>query len=382
MTICLTATGLYTPPFSISNEELVTAFNQYVDNYNAENAEAIAKGEKVALEHSSAEFIEKVSGIKSRYVTEKSGILDPKIMSPIIPARKLGEELSIMAEMGVKALNQALDNAELKGEELDAIIVASSNFQRAYPAIAIEIQHAIGMTKGFAYDMNVACSAATFGIAQAIGSIQAGLGKRIAVLNIEVTTAHVNWRNRDSHFIFGDVATASIIEDCGDSPKGYEIINSKLYTQFSTNIKNELGFLDRAESLASDKPLYHDLNEPVTDKLFLQEGRKVFKEVCPAVSNLINEHLKENNLQGTDVKKMWLHQANINMIDLILRSVVGKDADKSLAPTVIQEYGNTSSASPMIAFHKHQENMQSGDLGVICSFGAGYSIGSVLVKKV
>lgn len=381
MSICITATGLYTPPFSISNEELVQTFNQFVDNYNNKHTEAIANGEKQALQHSSVEFIEKVSGIKSRYVVEKSGILNPEIMSPVIPYRQLGEELSIMAEMGVAALQQALDNAGLVADDLDAIVVASSNFQRVYPAIAIEVQHAIGMKNGFAFDMNVACSAATFGISQAVGAINSGIAKRVAVLNIEITSAHLNWRNRDSHFIFGDVATATIIEQL-DQPKGYEIVNCKLYTQFSTNIKNEYGFLDRCEFLAAKTTMYPDIDEPVTDKLFLQEGRKVFREVCPKVSEIISTHLAENQLDPKNVKKMWLHQANINMIDLILRTVVGKDADKSIAPLVIAEYANTSSASPMIAFHKHQENMQSGDIGVICSFGAGYSIGSVLVKKV
>lgn len=82
-------------------------------------------------------------------------------MAPVFPARKLGEELSIMAEMGVDALQKALDTAGLKGEDLDGIICACSNFQRVYPAIAIEIQNAIGMKGGFAFDTNVACSAAT-----------------------------------------------------------------------------------------------------------------------------------------------------------------------------------------------------------------------------
>lgn len=79
---------------------------------------------------------------------------------------------------------------------------------------------------------------------------------------------------------------------------------------------------------------------------------------------------------------MWLHQANINMINLILRSVVGKQADPAIAPTVIEEFGNTSSASPIIVFHRYKDKLQSGDLGVMCSFGAGYSIGSVLLRKV
>lgn len=381
MGIYLTATGLYHPKDKISNDELVAAFNEYVDTYNATHADAIARGEKEALQHSNAAFIQKASGIVSRYVVDKKGILDPKIMAPILPKRILGEELSLMAQMGAAALTQALEKANLAPKDLDGVICASSNFQRCFPAIAIEIQSAIGMTHGFGYDVNVACSAATFGIAQAVGSIKAGLGKKIAVVNVEITSAHLNWRNRDSHFIFGDMAAATIIEEC-DTPKGYEILDCKLWTQFSANIKNEYGFLDRCEALATNQRLYEDLDSPVTDKLFLQEGRKVFKEVCPAVANHISTHLADNGIDPKAVKKLWLHQANANMIDLILRTVLGKDADKAIAPIVIAEYGNTSSASPMIAFDQAQEGVHAGDLGVICSFGAGYSIGSVLVKKV
>ncbi|WP_131668980.1 beta-ketoacyl-ACP synthase III [Psychrobacter pygoscelis] len=381
MSIYITGTGLFIPPHSISNDELVATFNQYVDNYNAQHAAEIEAETMPALQHSSAEFIEKVSGIKSRYVMEKSGILDPEVMAPVIPARKLGEELSVMAEMGVAAVKDALEDAGLEANDLDGIILACSNFQRTYPAVAIEIQNAIGMVGGFAYDMNVACSAATFGLAQAAGSIAAGLGKRIAVVNVEITSAHLNWRNRDSHFIFGDVATATIIEAL-EQPKGYKILDSKLFTQFSTNIKNEFGFMDRAEYLAAQTEMYPDLKEPVTDKLFLQNGRKVFREVCPKVSEIILEHLQENNLSAEQIKMMWLHQANANMLDLILRTVVGRDADKAIAPSVIDEFANTSSASPIIVFHRYKDKLKSGDLGVICSFGAGYSIGSVLVEKV
>ena len=381
MTTCITGTGLYIPPFSISNEELVESFNQYVENYNTKHAADIEAGTVTAIQPSSAAFIEKVSGIKSRYVMEKDGILNPDIMAPVIAYRNLGEELSIMAEMGVAALNDALADAGLEANDLDGIILACSNFQRTYPAVSIEIQNAIGMIGGFAYDMNVACSAATFGLSQAHGSIVSGLAKRVAVVNVEITSAHLNWRNRDSHFIFGDVATACIVEEL-DTPKGYEILNSKLFTQFSTNIKNEYGFMDRSEFLAAQTEMYPDIKEPVTDKLFLQNGRKVFREVCPKVSEVITEHLQENNIATSDVKMMWLHQANANMLDLILRTVIGKEADKAIVPSVIAEFANTSSASPMIVFHRYKDDLASGDLGVICSFGAGYSIGSVIVRKV
>lgn len=381
MTTCITGTGLYIPPYTISNEELVASFNKYAEKYNTQHANEIEAGTIIAIEPSSTAFIEKVSGIKSRYVMEKEGILDPDIMTPIFPRRELGKELSLMAEMGAAALNDALADAGLEANDLDGIILACSDFQRAYPAISIEIQNEIGMVGGFAYDMNVACSAATFGLSQAQGSIMSGMAKRVAVVNVEITSAHLNWRNRDSHFIFGDVATATIVEDL-DTPKGYEILSAKLFTQFSTNIKNEYGFLDRSEFLAAQTEMYPDIKEPVSDKLFLQNGRKVFREVCPKVSEIITEHLQENNLETNDVKMMWLHQANANMLDLILRTVIGRDADKSIVPSVIAEFANTSSASPIIVFHRYKDKLNSGDLGVICSFGAGYSIGSVLVRKV
>ena len=381
MTTCITGTGLYIPPYTISNEELVASFNKYAEKYNTQHANEIEAGTIIAIEPSSTAFIEKVSGIKSRYVMEKEGILDPDIMTPIFPRRELGKELSLMAEMGAAALNDALADAGLEANDLDGIILACSDFQRAYPAISIEIQNEIGMVGGFAYDMNVACSAATFGLSQAQGSIMSGMAKRVAVVNVEITSAHLNWRNRDSHFIFGDVATATIVEDL-DTPKGYEILSAKLFTQFSTNIKNEYGFLDRSEFLAAQTEMYPDIKEPVSDKLFLQNGRKVFREVCPKVSEIITEHLQENDLETNDVKMMWLHQANANMLDLILRTVIGRDADKSIVPSVIAEFANTSSASPIIVFHRYKDKLNSGDLGVICSFGAGYSIGSVLVRKV
>ena len=96
----IVATGLFTPPFSVSNAELVEAFNTYVERFNAANAQAIAVGQITALAPSSPEFIEKASGIKARYVMNKSGIVDPEVMRPILPERPY-DEISILAEMAV-----------------------------------------------------------------------------------------------------------------------------------------------------------------------------------------------------------------------------------------------------------------------------------------
>ena len=126
----IAATGLYTPPDSISNAELVEAFNAYVERFNAENAATIAEGRIEALLPSSVEFIEKASGIKSRYVVEKSGILDPALMRPDIPERP-NEQISVLAEIAVKAADEALERWGKPRKRIGAVLCAASNMQRA-----------------------------------------------------------------------------------------------------------------------------------------------------------------------------------------------------------------------------------------------------------
>ncbi|MEZ5570014.1 MAG: 3-oxoacyl-[acyl-carrier-protein] synthase III C-terminal domain-containing protein, partial [Halioglobus sp.] len=117
------------------------------------------------------------------------------------------------------------------------------------------------------------------------------------------------------------------------------------------------------------------------DKLFVQEGRKVFKEVCPEVANQISAQLESLAISPQALKRLWLHQANLNMNQLISRRVLGREPTQEEAPIVLDEYANTSSAGSVIAFHKYRQDLASGDLGVLCSFGAGYSIGSVILRK-
>jgi len=367
----ITGSGLFTPAESISNEELVASFNAWVDLYNTDNNEAIAAGELEAKTHSSAEFIERASGIKSRYVINKAGIIDPERMVPEIPERH-NDEPSVMCEIACKAAEQAMAEAGISARQLDAVIVAASNMQRAYPAMAIEVQSALGAS-GFAFDMNVACSSATFGIQQASDAVKSGSAARVLVVNPEICTGHLNFRDRDSHFIFGDVATAVVVESDATAANGsgWDILDTRLQTLFSNNIRNNFGFLNRADESGIGQ----------IDKLFIQEGRKVFKEVCPAVAEQITGQLADMNIAADDLKRIWLHQANRNMNDLIARKVFGRSPTEQESPTILDEYANTSSAGSVIAFHKHNSDLVAGDLAVLCSFGAGYSIGSIVLRR-
>ncbi len=369
--IAISGTGLFTPPNQISNAELVEAFNAFVARFNAENAAEIASGNVEALQPSSTEFILKASGIANRYVMNKSGILDPEIMAPRI-AERPNEQISVLAEMGVAAAREALTQAGREAGDIDCVVCAASNMQRAYPAMACEIQAELG-TKGFGFDMNVACSSATFGIQVAADMIRAGNARAAIVVNPEICSGHLNFRDRDSHFIFGDAATAIVLEraDRSDSAHKFDVVGTRLFTQFSNNIRNNFGFLNRCapEGIGAK------------DKLFVQEGRKVFREVVPAVAELILEHLAELMIAPDHIKRMWLHQANLNMNVLVSRKVMGREPTPEDAPTILDEYANTSSAGSIIAFHKNKSDFETGDLGLICSFGAGYSVGNVVVRK-
>ncbi len=373
MSVVLSGTGLYVPSQSISNEELVASYNQYASLENQKHREDIVSGLREPLQVSSVEFIEKASGIKSRYVVDKLGVLDPHVMHPLIADRP-DDIWSLQCEMGVLAAKQALAQAHVSAAEVDAVIVSCSNLQRAYPAIAIEIQKALEI-EGYAFDMNVACSSATFGIHTAMGSIESGQAKTILMINPEVCSGHLQWKDRDCHFIFGDVCTAVVIQarsECKPAAKAFEIVSTKLKTDFSSNIRNNFGFLNRC-----DPETVHS-----RDKTFRQQGRKVFKEIVPMVVELLGQQLQDNGLTAQQVKRYWLHQANINMNQLIMRKLLGKSATQEEACVILDEFANTSSAGSIIAFHRFREDFGVNDVGVLCSFGAGYSLGSLLLRCV
>lgn len=361
--IAISATGLFTPPAVISNEELVDSFNAWVDLENA-------RGGK--YEKSSAEFVVKASGIHRRHVMDRAGILNPEIMAPRIPERA-PDEHSVQCEMALAAARPALEHAGVEPSSVDLVIVACSNLQRPYPAVAVEVQAALG-TSGFAFDMNVACSSATFGISAAHDMIKSGSVRRALVISPEICSAHLNFRDRESHFIFGDACTAVLVEalEGCKAPAPYEILGTKLITRYSNAIRNDFGFLNRAAPEHRDAP----------NKLFVQQGRKVFKEVSPMVAELIVGHLEQLRIKPTDIRRLWLHQANGSMNEWIARRVLGRDATREESPSVLEEYANTSSCGSIITFHSFREGLGEGDVGVVCSFGAGYSAGSVIVRKV
>ncbi|MCJ9429495.1 beta-ketoacyl-ACP synthase III [Kordiimonas marina] len=372
--VVISGTGLYVPPHRITNEQLVETFNEYVDQYNAEHKADIDAGLTPALQHSSAEFIQKASGIKARHLVDVEGVMDLNRMMSKMPEGGHGDTDTpcFQANMAIEAANMALEQAGLKPEDIDQTICSAAVLQRYFPAIGIEVQHHLG-TKGSALDMVMGCSSATYGLISGVNAIKSGIANRVLMVNPEIFSTMINFRDRDSHFIFGDIATAVVLERA-DLAKGkdlWKVTGTKAETQYSNNIRSNYGPMTRLD----DDSMFRK------DMFFVQEGRKVFKELLPLVTEFISTQLESEGLKVEDLARMWLHQANINMNMYAAKKLLGREPVEGEAPTVLDEYGNTAGAGSVVAFHKHRGDLKAGDKGIICSFGAGYSIGSLLVEK-
>jgi beta-ketodecanoyl-[acyl-carrier-protein] synthase len=353
------------------NAELCEAFNEFVRRDNAKHAAEIAAGTREALKPSTPEFIENASGIRRRYVQDKTGLTDPERMCPNIPDRA-EDQLSVQGEYALHAAKRALTAAGRTGEEVDMVVAGAANLQRMYPAIAIEVQNAIGSSKGFGLDLSLGCSAATGAAILAQQSIQTGAAKCGLVVIPELTTGHMNWRDRDSHFIFGDASVSLVIEPLDRAkPGSWEILSTRMMSKWSNNIRNNGGYLNRCDPTT----------QHAADKLFHQNGRRVFREVVPLAAKFITEHLAAHDLAPSQVARYWLHQANQKLNGLVAQYILGRPATPSEAPIVLDEYGNTASAGSLIAFSLHSSDLPAGSYGIMCSFGAGYSLASLLLRR-
>jgi beta-ketodecanoyl-[acyl-carrier-protein] synthase len=355
----ITGAGVWHPEHVLTNEELCVAFNAYVRAVNAAGAEP-------PLKESSPEFIERASGIKRRYIVDKTGVLDPERMCPNVPERP-DDQLSVQAEFAVNAIQRALAAAGRVGEDVDLVVCSTSMLQRSYPAMAIEIQHAIG-ARGLGLDMTLGCASVTAGLQVATSAIQTGLATCAVVVSPELMSGHNNWRERDGHFLFGDAAVALVIEKA--RPGAWEILSVRAMSKYSSNIRNNFGFLNRFDP----KTQFN------ADKLFYQQGRRVYKDVIPLAAKFIADHVTAHGIAPTDVARYWLHQANQNMNELISERILGRAATRTEAPVIIDTYGNTASAGAAIAFTEHHADLAPGSYGLLAAFGAGYSLGSVLMQ--
>ena len=313
--VVISGTGLFTPPLSISNDELVAAFNAYVAQYNERNAAAIERGEFAALAESALN-LSKNLGVYGKPVRSIERHSDPERMAPSIPERS-NDELSVPGRDGRGCCARGDGQCRQDCRRHRCGDCGLFQYAAPYPAMAIG-NPACTRYQWFGFDMNVACSSATFGIEQAANAVKAGTA-RVLMVKTRNLFRPSGIRDRDCHFIFGDVCMAVIVEKAL-KPQRLRIVTrlsgTKLATVFSNNIRNNFGFLNRCDESGIG----------ARDKLFVQEGRKVFGRWCRWFAEHITTHLQQNQVQAAGAR-FWLHQANLSMNLLISKRVLGRDAD-------------------------------------------------------
>lgn len=349
----------------MTNEQLCAAYNTWA---RAENARREGT-DLPPLDESTPEFIDRASGILRRHYWDAEGILDPNRLCPRIPDRA-DDALSVQAEMAVRAARGALESAGRAADEIDLVIVGSSALQRPYPALAIEVQAELGAS-GHAFDISVGCSSGTYGVQLAVDAVRGGTARRALVCTPELPSAYCNFRDRDSHFILGDASAAVVIEPLEDAKGGFEILASRAVSQMSSAVRNNGGFLNRGDEARRDD----------ADKLFYQQGRRVFRDIVHLVPTLVRTQLDALGLAPTDIARYWLHQANARMNTAVLERILGQSPSDGQAPSVLSDYANTAAAGCLIALDAYRDDLEPGDLGVLCAFGAGYTVGSQILRK-
>ena len=363
------STGYWAPPSVIDNAELVASYNAYAERFNRENADAIAAGTLDEVPLSSAEFIVNASGILRRHVYEKDGILDIDRMVPCIPPRPV-DQVSAQAEFALKSVRPALEKAGYDGSDIDGVIVASSAQQRNFPGLSCEIQNEIGAT-GFSFDLTMACASALYGLNIANSMIRSGQARRILVSSPEIMTCINVHSRREVHFIFGDASAAMIVEADDGRPGGWDVLGTHAENKWSSALRSDFGFMNIAERQVDPD------HEPHLD----QDGHRVFKDVVSFAPIVARNLMEKIGLAPEDVRRAWLHQANIRMVDMIAKRILGRERTAENAPSILEEYGNTSSSSVVMNFQMHSDDMEAGETGIMCAFGAGYGVGAAAVRK-
>ncbi len=268
--------------------------------------------------------------------------------------------------MGARAGERALADAGCGAGDVDAVIVATSTPDQAFPASAVRVQAALGITRGFGFDISAACSGFVYALSIADSLVRTGQARGVLVIGAEVYSRIMNWADRGTCVLFGDGAGAAFVQatPAGEDPGGRMILSTHLHAQ------GDLGDL-----------LYVDgsVGRPDRPGHLVMNGREVFRHAVTKLSAVVDEALAANGLQQSDVDWLVPHQANRRIID-----AMGKKL--GLAPervvVTVDRHANTSAASIPLALDEAYRDgrIRRGDLVLMEALGGGMTWGSALVR--
>lgn len=283
-----------------------------------------------------------------------------------IRQRYIAAEGQTTADLGEAAARAALENAGVGIETIDMIILATSTPDNTFPATAVDIQHRLGMTHGFAYDLQAVCSGFVYALTSANSHIQAGMAKRILVIGAETFSRILDWEDRTTCVLFGDGAGAIVLE-----------------AQEQPGVVDDRGILTchlRSNGAHKNK-LYVDGGPSSTGQVghLRMQGRDVFKHAVGMISDVIEAAYEATGYTSEDIDWFVPHQANKRIIDASAQKL-GIDAEKVVI--TVDRHGNTSAASVPLALCAALDDgrIKRGDLILFEAMGGGFTWGSVLMR--
>lgn len=283
-----------------------------------------------------------------------------------IRQRHIADETETTVSLGAEAARKALDNAGLKAEDIDMVLVATSTPNNTFPASAVEIQNELGITHGFAFDMQAVCSGFIFALSTADLYIRGGMAKRVLVIGSETFSRILDWNDRTTCVLFGDGAGALVLEaQEGEGNVGDRgILTSHLRSDGSHKQK-----------------LYVDGGPSTTQTTghLRMEGREVFKHAVGMITDVIEDSFEATGFTAEDIDWFVPHQANKRIIDASAKKL--NIADEKVVITV-DKHGNTSAASVPLALATAVADgrIKKGDLVLLEAMGGGFTWGAVLLR--
>jgi len=300
------------------------------------------------------------------WIRERTGISERRWVVP-------GEDST--SGMGVKAARMALENANMKADEIDFIIFATLSPDYYFPGPGVQVQEALGLDTIGALDVRNQCSGFVYALSVADQYIKTGMYKNILVIGSELHSGGLDksTRGRGVTVIFGDGAGAAIVSQSDDDSG---ILSTHLHSQGAH--AKELALIGPATSRWVDQIISDNDDEDVSYFPYMN-GNYVFKHAVTRFPQVINEALEANDLRAEDISLLVPHQANLRISQFIQRTMKLRD-DQVF--NNIMKYGNTTAASIPIALAEavSEGKVEKGDIVCLAAFGSGFTWASALLK--
>ncbi|MEM7440739.1 MAG: beta-ketoacyl-ACP synthase III [Pseudomonadota bacterium] len=283
-----------------------------------------------------------------------------------IEQRHFAAESQLTSDLAINAAKAALADAGCDASDVDAIVLATSTPDQTFPSTATKVQHAIGMTGGFAFDIQAVCAGFAYALANADALIIAGQAKRVLVIGAETFSRIMNWEDRTTCVLFGDGAGALLLEaqDGSGDASDRGILATDLN---SDGAYNDLLYVDGGVSSTQ------------TTGVLVMEGKEVFKHAVQKLAATANAALEKVGLSHEDIDWIVPHQANLRIIKSTAQKL-GVPMEKVVV--TVQNHGNTSAASIPLALAQGKADglIKPGQLLVCEAIGGGLAWGSAVIR--